>query len=359
MSHPDFPLRVRHAAGSYPIHLGDGALARLPSLLAELCPGARPALISDDKVIACVRPGIAAQSFTFPAGEASKSRETWAALTDRLLAAGFGRDSVIVALGGGVVGDVAGFVAATYHRGLPLVQVPTSLLAMVDASIGGKTGIDTAAGKNLVGAFHQPTAVLIDPLVLQTLPDQEFRAGLAEVIKHALIADRAHFGWLAANMAAILARDPIARDRMLRVSVALKAAVVAEDEREAGRRAVLNAGHSVAHAIEACSDWGVHHGEAVAMGLVIEARAGEQLGVTEAGTCDALEELLRAAGLPTVLPSHLSTDAVVEALRFDKKNRGGELRVSLPARIGAMHRAPGGEWTTALDPGVLRSALQA
>lgn len=354
---PEPALRVHHAAGSYPVYLGHGVLAALPALLAECCPGAHAALLSDEQVLECVPPNIGAPAFSFAPGEASKTRETWCRLTDELLAAGYGRDSVIVALGGGVVGDMAGFVAATYHRGLPLVQVPTSLLAMVDASIGGKTGVDTPAGKNLVGAFHPPVAVLIDPAVLATLPDREYRAGLAEVIKHALIADADHFDWLQAGIDRILAREPATLERLLRTSVSIKAAVVAEDEREAGRRAVLNAGHTVGHAIERCTDWQVHHGEAVAVGLSTEAGVGERAGITGPGVRAALDQLLGAAGLPTSLPPQLSAETMLQAMRHDKKNRHGEIRLSLPARIGTMHREPDGAWTTPINEAALRVAF--
>ena len=211
-----------------------------------------------------------------PAGRASKTREQWARLTDALLEQGFGRDSGIVALGGGVAGDLAGFVAATYMRGLPYVQVPTTLLAMLDASVGGKTGVDTPQGKNLIGAFHPPAAVIADPLVLGTLPERDFRGGMAEAVKHGLIADAAYFAWMERNADALLRRDQAALTRLVRRSVEIKAEVVSGDEREAGRRAILNAGHTVAHALEHATAYALPHGEAVALGLVAECALAER-----------------------------------------------------------------------------------
>jgi 3-dehydroquinate synthase len=292
-----------------------------------------------------------------PAGEASKSRTRWAELTDALLAAGMGRDGCLVALGGGVVGDLAGFVAATYMRGVPLVQVPTSLLAMVDASVGGKTGIDVPAGKNLVGAFHQPRLVLADPDVLATLPLAELRAGLAEAVKHGLIADADYLAGIEAEADDLLARNPAVLERLVHRSVEIKAAVVGRDPLEAGERAILNAGHTVAHALERVTGYELPHGLAVAVGLVVEARAGESAGHTADGTADRLARVLGALGLAAAPPAGTDPEAVLAAMATDKKGRGGRPRYALPEAPGRMARAADGGWTLPLDEAHVRSAL--
>ena len=269
----------------YPIVVKSGALDDLGDVVRAAGDRHRVAIITDRNVgrryakrATKLIPG--AEVFTIAAGEQHKNRMTWATLTDKLLAAGFGRDTTIVALGGGVVGDIAGFVAATYMRGVPVVQVPTTLLAMVDASVGGKTGVDTAAGKNLVGAFHQPSAVVIDPVVLKTLPTDHISAGFAEIIKHGVVADAAYFEQARgfASRHSMNGRDGLVDlTDLIRRSVAIKASIVSRDERESGLRKVLNFGHTVGHAIEAAKKFTMLHGEAVAMGMVAEARLAEQL----------------------------------------------------------------------------------
>jgi 3-dehydroquinate synthase len=346
-------LSLTHATGTCPIFIGPGALLDLPAILAATLPGRRIVIIADAQVAAAVPIRHEAPVLTFPAGEAAKTRETWARLTDDLLALELGRDGALVALGGGVTGDLAGFVAATYLRGIPFVQVPTSLLAMLDASIGGKTGVDAPAGKNLVGAFHQPAAVVADPEALETLPEREYRAGFAEAVKHAAIADAAHLAWLQDQAGPLLARDAATVTALLRRSVAIKVAVVTEDEREKGRRATLNAGHTVAHALESASGYAISHGEAVAIGLVTEARLGERLGVTAPGTSSTLATLLATYGLPTAIPPGLDREAVLSAMATDKKNVGGGIRFALIKSIGVT-REP---WTTAAAPEVIRAAL--
>ncbi|HET7427516.1 MAG TPA: 3-dehydroquinate synthase, partial [Gemmatimonadales bacterium] len=267
------PIVVTHALGRYPVYVEPGALGRLESLVAEQWPGARVAMIADAAVLALLQEGRFGRgrwhgpALTFPPGESSKSRDEWSRLTDALLAKGYGRDSAIVSLGGGVAGDLAGFVAATYMRGVPYLQVPTSLLAMLDAAVGGKTGVDTPHGKNLIGAFHPPAAVVADPRVLATLPERDFRGGMAEAVKHGLIADADYFAWMEREADALLRRDEAALTRLVRRSVEIKAEVVSADERESGRRAILNAGHTVAHALEHATGYALPHGEAVALGL--------------------------------------------------------------------------------------------
>ena len=244
-------VRVTHALGAYPVYVEPGSIERLGPLVEEHLAGRRVAMIADEAVLALYRGGRfgkvswEGETLPFPTGERSKTRDTWARLTDALLQRGFGRDSGIIALGGGVAGDLAGFVAATYMRGLPYIQVPTTLLAMLDASVGGKTGVDTPEGKNLIGAFHPPVAVVADPGALATLAEREFRGGLAEAVKHGLIADREYFRWIEREADALLRRDAAALEQLVRRSVEIKAEVVSADEREAGRRAILNAGHTV------------------------------------------------------------------------------------------------------------------
>src|SRR4051812_28720399 len=249
------------------------------------------------------------EALTFPPGEASKTRDQWARLTDELLRRGFGRDSGIIALGGGVAGDLAGFVAATYMRGVPYLQTPTTLLAMLDASVGGKTGVDTPQGKNLIGAFHPPVAVLADPMTLMTLPEREYRGGLAEAVKHGLIADRAYFEWIEAESAALTRQEPAAVTQLIRRSIQIKAEVVSDDEREAGRRAILNAGHTIGHALEQVSGYLIPHGEAVALGLIAECELAEGLGIAPRGLRDRVAALLSRLGLPRRLPSRLDPAA--------------------------------------------------
>lgn len=351
-------LSVPGSAADYDIVIDTGALARIGELAHDVVSERRFAVIADDAV-AALHAGTVLRSLgevgtadllTFPAGEASKTRENWAALSDALLARGFGRDTCVVALGGGVSGDLAGFVAATFLRGVPVIQVPTSLLAMIDASIGGKTGVDTAAGKNLIGAFHSPRAVLIDTAVLDTLPEHELRNGLAEAIKHGAIKDAAYLAWIGEAADDLIRRDPPSLRRLIRRSVEIKAAVVQGDPLEAGERAILNFGHTAAHAIERSSGYDVPHGRAVAMGMVIEARLGQLLGVTEPGTARELCAVLESAGLPVRSPAGLDPAALLAATATDKKTRDARVRWSLIARPGVPARGPSGEWTLPAPP---------
>lgn len=366
----------------YQVIVGGGMLTALGAVSERVAPAYRYAIISDDQVarhwmapaiaaISRAMPKAAISSTTIPAGESSKSREQWSMLTDWLLSEGAGRDTVVIALGGGVVGDLAGFVAATYLRGVPVLQVPTTLLAMVDASIGGKTGVDTPRGKNLVGAFHQPAAVLVDPIILSTLPAAHLRAGVAEMIKHGAISDPAYFT-LAASWGATLHRfghresalpqehfdwpgsqtlDVIAR------SVATKADVVNADPMEKGRRAILNTGHTVAHALERETNYALLHGEAVAIGLVVEAELGEAAGITAKGTAHALRAALGGAGLPTTMPAGVVPHRLVDAMRVDKKSRGGSLAFALLSSIGTPAGNDDHGWSTTLEEDLVLDVL--
>ena len=354
---------VEQRDASYDIVIGSGLVRDLHKLLTRNAPAAAHAIISDSHVgklygesIAkqLSRAGCQVELFTFPAGEWNKTRDTWASLSDRMLAARFGRDCAVIALGGGVVGDVAGFVAATYLRGVPLVQLPTSLLAMIDSSIGGKTGIDVAAGKNLLGAFHQPRLVIVDLELLGSLAAVQLAAGLAEAVKHGVIADAEYFEFLEREHAAILAKQASALERVVRRSVEIKAGVVAQDERENGRRAILNFGHTIGHAIEATSKYEVLHGEAVAMGMVYESRLAESLDIATRGTERRITALLERFRLPTARPDGTSVDDLIEVMRGDKKVRASAIRLALPRQIGAVSGDANAGWTVAVDEKRLR-----
>lgn len=348
----------------YPITVRTGALDRLGHIVSDVTPNNRVLAVTDRTVA-----GLYGRRVTtalertdslgvcvFDIREETKTRATWAAISDELLARRLGRDTTLVALGGGVVGDVVGFVAATYMRGVPFVQVPTTLLAMVDASVGGKTGVDTPHGKNLVGAFHRPSAVVIDPSVLETLPPQQLRAGFAEIIKHGAIADADYFS----SVRAMLERTNVAAQSgvlapVIERSVMIKLSIVAGDERESGLRKVLNFGHTIAHAVEAATNYRVLHGEAVAIGMIVEARIAERIGVANHGTAEEIARACVAAGLPTTMPS-LDADAVLEFTHADKKARGGRVEYALPIRIGEMAAAERG-YGIPVDDSIVREVL--
>jgi len=357
-----------HRDASYDIRIGRGLLAELPELVRAACPAARYAVITDshigklygEQVVTRLHDAtLPAELFEFPAGEWNKTRETWAALSDRMLARQFGRDCAVLALGGGVVGDVAGFVAATYLRGVPYVQVPTSLLAMIDSAIGGKTGVDVPAGKNLLGAFHQPRLVIADLDVLTSLPAVQVAAGVAEAVKHGVIADADYVAFLERECRAVQAKDAGALEHVVSRSVEIKAEVVAADEREAGRRATLNFGHTVGHAVEATAKFAVLHGEAIAIGMACEARLAEALEIAERGTADRIRGVLEGYGLPLALPEPAAVDDLIATMQLDKKTRAGTVRFALPRAIGAMHRDGKTGWTVAAPEALVRQVLAA
>jgi 3-dehydroquinate synthase len=279
--------------------------------------------------------GFRPQVVTLPAGEAQKALAVAAQLYDRLADLLADRRTLVVAVGGGVIGDLAGFVAATYNRGLPLLMVPTTLLAMVDSSVGGKVGVNHPRAKNLIGAFHQPVGVWIDTAVLCTLPDREYRSGLAEVVKYGVILDADFFAYLEQNAAAVLARDPAAVRHVVAQSCRLKADVVERDEREeTGLRAVLNYGHTFAHAFETVAGYGAWlHGEAVAAGMVCASRLAERRALIDTATTERQRRLLERFGLPTA-PRRWPADDLLAVMRNDKKNVAGRLRLVLPRRLG-------------------------
>ena len=328
---------------SYPIHIEPGLLDDVASICRRHAPAHRYAVIADSQVARLYGSGVVsrlgdagldAELIPFPAGEWNKSRDQWAALSDRMLHAGFGRDSAVLALGGGVTGDLAGFVAATFLRGVPVVQVPTTLLAMLDSSVGGKTGLDTDAGKNLIGAFHHPSAVLIDPAVLETLPRHQRCAGLAEAVKTAAILDVELWRWMRTEASALVDGDAAACAELIARVVRHKAAVVREDPRESGRREILNFGHTVGHALELLAGYNLLHGEAVAAGMRAESRLGESLGITAAGTSERISTLLAACGLDGEWEAERAPTDIRDAMSRDKKVRKERIRCVFLARIG-------------------------
>lgn len=353
-------ITVTHALGFYPVHVRTGALAHAPEILREAL-GHRHTLTVTDRTLAPMLAGwglgaLADSPLIVPPGEAAKTREQWATLTDQLLARGLDRDGAIIAVGGGSVGDLAGFVAATYLRGVPVVQVPTTLLAMLDASVGGKVGVDLPQGKNLVGAFHPPAAVIADPAVLGSLPERDYLGGLAEALKHGLISDAAYLEWIVSNAAAIRARESSAVEHLVRRSVEIKASIVGADERESGERAILNAGHTVAHALEQVTGFTLPHGEAVALGLLAEAALSDALGIST-GVAERVRAALSTFGLPTRAPAGLASATVRAAMATDKKNRRNELRFALVESVGRAHRV-GQRWTVAVPPARVEEALE-
>ncbi len=368
------PVWVQTGAGErYPVLVGGGGIEALPDLLSRRAPAHRYALIADanvdglhgERVLGLLRStGAQASRFSFPAGERHKSREGWVRLTDALLEWGMGRDGCVVALGGGVTGDLAGFVAATFMRGVPVVHVPTSLVAMIDSSVGGKTGVDVPTGKNLVGAFHPPRFVLADPELARTLPREERAQGLVEAMKHGAIRDRDYLTGLEAAADALLDGDPDQTTAAVRRSVEIKAEVVSQDEREGGLRQILNFGHTLGHALEQCSSYRIPHGSAVAVGMVLETLLGERLGVTEEGTSRELIRALERLDLQVdpggSLPSSLRTllrngTALVDATRMDKKARSGETRYVLLRRCGEVD--PGSGWSRPIPGESVRDLL--
>jgi len=336
-------IPVRLDDRSYGIYVGDGILPLLPADLGTLEAGAHVAVVSHRPLLraagkrlaaALTAWGFAPLLLDVPTGERAKSLTVVSQLSTRLARARFDRSSTVVALGGGVVGDLGGFVAATYMRGIRLVQVPTTLLAMVDSSIGGKTGVNHAGVKNLVGAFHQPAEVLADVRLLATLPARELRSGMAEVIKTAVIGDPALFEFLERDLDAVLNRDPRALVEVITHCAAYKSRIVELDERERRQRTILNYGHTIGHAVEAAAGLGrITHGEAVAIGMALEARLAQPLGLTPATTVQRQNELLRRAGLPVAAP-RVSGRALWRAMALDKKVRNGMVRFPLLKGIG-------------------------
>jgi len=355
---------------SYPILIDPGLMQAAAELIVTRFGGDAFAVVSDSNVESLYARTLAEElraanvrcegPLVFPAGEQSKSREVKSSLEDSMFSAGLGRDTVVIAVGGGVVGDLAGFVAATYARGLKLVQVPTSLLAMVDSSIGGKTGLDVPWGKNLLGAFHQPSLVIIDPRVLRTLTKEHFTAGMAEVVKHGVIRDASLFAFLEEHVKELDPEHEEIMTELIARNCSIKAAVVSEDEREGNLRQILNFGHTVGHALETFSEYRWLHGEAVSCGMVVEAQAAVLLNLLPGEHLQRLEKILSGLGLPLDLaPLKVRVRKVLELARLDKKTRGARPRYALPEEIGRMAATPGGAYGIPVEDEVMARALTA
>lgn len=333
-------LDVALAERSYPIYVGKGLLDR--DLLRKHVRARQVLVVSNetiaplylDRVLSSLH-GLQVDSLLLPDGEKYKSLAVLEKIFDRLLEGRHARTTTLVALGGGVVGDMVGFAAACYQRGVDFIQVPTTLLAQVDSSVGGKTAVNHPRGKNMIGAFHQPKAVIIDTDVLETLPPREFSAGLAEVIKYGLIRDLEFYRWLTVNIDALLARDPAVLSEAILRSCQNKAEVVAEDETEQGNRALLNLGHTFGHAIETATGYSAWlHGEAVATGMIMAAQLSADLGWLPQADVDALRQLLARAGLPVQPPAGMTAGRCRELMALDKKVHDGSLRLVLLRAIG-------------------------
>ncbi|MFQ5734730.1 MAG: 3-dehydroquinate synthase [Planctomycetaceae bacterium] len=348
-------VRVDLGPRSYDIAIRGGILGDAPRLIREWrdrrfgTPTQPPqcCLVTDAHVESLYARGVAAalaqagcesELVVLPPGEESKQLDVIAGIYDRLVAIQADRQTIVIAIGGGVVGDAAGFAAATYARGIPFVQVPTTLLAQVDSSVGGKVGVNHAAGKNLIGAFHQPLGVVIDTNTLQSLPERDYRSGLAEVVKYGVILDAGFFAFLESHVDGLNNRAPDVLDAVVTRCCRLKADVVERDEQErTGLRAVLNYGHTFAHAFEALAGYGeLLHGEAVSLGMESAARLADRLQRVDRGFCERQRAILKAVGLPTVLPEERRWEPrlVLERMRLDKKSTAGGLRFVLPTQMG-------------------------
>jgi 3-dehydroquinate synthase len=335
-------LTVALGSRSYPIYVGPGVLRR-PELIIERLPQKKAAIITNSTIGplylevlrgTLVERGVDVVTITLPDGEIHKNWETLNTIFDALLENRCERGTTVIALGGGVVGDLAGFAAAVYQRGVPFIQVPTTLLAQVDSAVGGKTAINHPLGKNMLGAFYQPLAVVSDTDTLATLPPRELAAGIAEIVKYGLIRDRAFFEWLEANLPRLMQRDAEALTYAIERSCAIKAGIVALDERETGDRVLLNYGHTFGHAIETALGFGQWlHGEAVAAGMVLAARLSHRLGLIEAAEVKRIADILARADLPTAAPE-LGLERYLELMGHDKKVREGRIRFILLKRLG-------------------------
>ncbi|GAB1723428.1 MAG: 3-dehydroquinate synthase [Nitrospira sp. CR1.1] len=348
----DMPRETIHlelGARSYDIHIGPGLLKEVGIELTHLRCAGKVGVVTDRNLAAhYLKPvtrvlkasGYTVVPIVLPPGERTKTLRSIGTVMDALVDARFERSSTLLALGGGVIGDITGFAAAIYQRGIPFVQVPTSLVAQVDSSVGGKTGVDHPKGKNLIGAFNQPRAVLIDPATLRTLPEREWIAGLAEVIKYGVIEDEAFFGYLEQQIASILTLSDAPVAHIVKRSCEIKAQVVSEDEREADRRRILNFGHTIGHALESLGGYrGLIHGEAVAVGMVYEADLARHLGYCDHNVVTRLRALVAAAGLPVRAPD-VPFRALWDAMQQDKKVSAGTVYCVVPERIGSVRIVP-------------------
>ena len=333
----------KKSLSSYEIRIGKGIADRTALLIAKNHKAGLYVLITDDnvgklhgqKLLASLKDvGLNADSIDFPAGEASKNIDTALDIVEKLLKRGADRETLLIALGGGVVGDMVGFIASVFMRSIPYIQIPTTLVAQVDSSIGGKTAIDLPYGKNLLGTFYQPCAVFTDLSFLDTLPEKEFNNGLAEIIKYGIIEDEKMFHALEDNMAAVKQKDPALLLKLVENCCRIKKSIVEIDEKEQGLRRILNFGHTLGHALEALSKYKVTHGEGVALGMIAAARLSEKMGYLENGETKRIEGLINGAGLPGNIPKSFSLESIISQLRMDKKKKGDIVHFILLKKIG-------------------------
>lgn len=339
----EIKVNVTVTPKSYRLIIGYGLFDRIAKRLKDKPLGSRLAIITDSNVAplwagaleqALSRAGLSAQRFVFSAGEANKTRAVKEQLEDQLLQGGYGRDAVILALGGGVVGDVAGYTAATYMRGLPVIQIPTTTLAMADSSIGGKTGVDTPYGKNLIGAFHHPEEVYMDMETLSTLDIRNYRAGLAELMKHGFIWDPSILDFVQEHQQEIQDRNVTVLEQLFEKNCQVKNYVVSQDEQEKGLRQILNYGHTMGHAVEILAGFDLIHGECVSIGMVFAAKIAQRRGLCSAEWAARQRSILEGLGLPVDLPAALAAKDLIRLMKMDKKARAGKIQFVLPVRPG-------------------------
>jgi 3-dehydroquinate synthase len=352
---------------SYEIVIGRDLFPQIADYLKSANLASKYAIITDTNVQKHLHParlysalnqkGLESEVFVFEAGEENKTVATWDRISNDIARAGFGRDSSIIALGGGVVGDLAGFIAATFDRGVPYIQVPTTVLAQADSSVGGKVAVDTPHGKNRRGAFYHPKRVFIDIDTLRTLPYAEYANGLAETVKHAIIEDRDYLFYIQENLNLIDSRDPEIFLELAKANCSIKANIVEQDPNEKGPRRKLNYGHTVGHAIEKLSDYKIHHGHAVSIGMMVAARISRNLEYMESKEIAMQEKLLRNLGLPVNIPKEMTADEIIKQTLTDKKAAKGKARYCLPKEVGTM-LSFNGQYVTEVPEEVVRSALQ-
>lgn len=350
---------------SYDIVIKEGVLSEVAHYIKNENLAYRFAIITDDNVGSLygeklhrefLGHGLESQIIAFPAGEKNKNRETKSWIEDRMLENNFTRDSAVIALGGGVVGDMAGYVAATYTRGVPYIQIPTTLVACVDSSIGGKTAVDTPHGKNLIGSFYQPLRVYIDVATLSTLDEKEIREGLAEVIKYGVISDGSLFSYVEDNLDEIFSYDCEALTHIVKRGCEIKARVVEKDERESDLRKILNFGHTIGHAVENLSDYAISHGQAISIGMVAEGKLALEMGLWKENDLVSLTALLEKTGLPTKMPEGMDIKKIIDTMKLDKKSRAGRIEMVLPKDIGAMSKTRDG-YAHKIDESLIEKAL--
>jgi len=349
-------------ARSYPIEIGTGTLEILWSRIEADFDGCNKFVVTDENLVLAGHLGALAgqsevSSFVIrPPGEVSKNIETVVSIIEAMESAGLGRDSIIVALGGGTVGDIAGFAAAIFKRGIGVVQIPTTPVSQADSAVGGKTGVDSTLSKNAFGAFWQPSAVYIDVDTLKTVPEREYRAGMVESVKHALIADEAYFDFLESNLDAILDRSTDVLERTAFFNCRIKASVVEADPTEKNQRRMLNYGHTVGHAVESASGYALLHGEAVAIGIIAAGLIEEKLGLAEAGRCERIRRIFERLAVPVSIPSGLTKGTVVDIIRRDKKAVNKWPRFVLIEKIGCVH-CQDGQWAVDVERELVEKVL--